>query len=476
MTKSVSENCGGFSCGMEKRLCNGRKPFYIATFAILVVAVAACLPIYFAIESVASYQERRNFYLGSEVALLDKQIYEIKKLREEIQQLLARKKVFEALSNARIADVKLFNFLASNVPQGVQLVHVTFNHGMLELRGLTHPGEGVAKLMRSMEDAQFFVKPKLVSMAEVGSGSRGRLQEFAIVAKVDYSARAENESDRKAPSKTTSSKRSGDQGSSPAVPSESTEANTLGWLGLLLGGAGLVCIFLVWRHKKSKAANPVVSFIKRVGAEFATLDPKDLSTWGLLPRVAVLLELSVLMVVVSWLLIAPAWDGLVASQEKESELKGTFHVKTREAINLDLFKKTLMDAQEAYGMLLKALPDHHNSDEFISSVQQSAQKNGISIEKVEAGAESARGSMVELPVQFHFSGTFDGLGNLVADLPKNELLTHLNSFELFPDGAEGKKGKAMKLRFDANISIYRHLDEAELAAQRKAAKPAGAKK
>jgi Tfp pilus assembly protein PilO/Tfp pilus assembly protein PilN len=461
---------------MDKHFCNGRKPFYIAVFSIIGVVLAACLLIYFAIESVASYQERRNEYLSSEVAVLDKQIDEIEKLRrEQKKQLLVRKTVFEALNNARLSDVKLLNFLASNVPQGVQLTHVTFNRSMLELHGLTQSSEGVAKLMRRMEEAQFLVKPTLVSMTETGNGSRG-LQEFKMTAKVDPSAKPIKESEHKQTSKAITSEESRSSGRSAVANSESSETKTLGWLGLLLGGIGLVFIFLIWRHKKFKTTNPDDSFIKRVGVEFATLDPQDLSTWGLIPRVAVLLELLVLMVVLSWLLIAPAWDGLVSSREKESILKNTFYEKKRESVNLDLIKKQLIDTQEAFGVLLKALPDHFDSAGFVSSVQKTAQVNGISIKKVEVGTESARGPFAELPIQFRFSGTFDSLGSLVADLSNHSVLTHINNFELSSDGAEGNKGRAMKLRFDANISIYRYLDEVELAAQKRSAKPVGAKK
>src|SRR6266481_2633654 len=51
--------------------------------------------VHVAIETQISYQERRNDYLKKETAILDKQIDEIKKLREQTQSLLARKNVVE---------------------------------------------------------------------------------------------------------------------------------------------------------------------------------------------------------------------------------------------------------------------------------------------------------------------------------------------------------------------------------------------
>jgi type IV pilus assembly protein PilO len=452
----------------------------LAALAIVIVVLIPSLFIYYAIGAQASYQEMRNTYLKREIALLDERIFEIKKIREKTQSLLSRKYIVENLSNSGKSEVAILNFFASSLPTGVQLTHITFNHGKLELQGMTQSAEGIDKFMRNMADAQYFVSPKLVSIVAVGSG-KGGVQEFNITSKVDLSAEAKQTSSRNEHASSENSQSSSHSSNSTSAFSENSDAsstdgyNFLGWgIGLIVLAAS---IWMIRRILKSKVPNPNGSMIKRIDAEFASLDPKDLLTWGRLPRIAVLFELSVLMVVLSYLLIAPAWDDLLSQRYEESQLRDTFLAKKREAINHDLIKKQLIETQEAFGFLLKALPDHYDIGAFVSAVQRTAAKNGVSVEKIDTGVDSVVGVFAELPFQFHLSGTFDGIGHFVADLSKNKMMSNINKFELYPDESRSDKGRAMKLRLDATITIYRYFnEEEELAAQRRSSKSAGAKK
>ena len=71
--------------------------------------------------SLISYQERRNQYLKDETVILDKQIEEIKKLREQTESLLARKTVVEELQTTRSDVVHLMDQMLRILPDGVYL-------------------------------------------------------------------------------------------------------------------------------------------------------------------------------------------------------------------------------------------------------------------------------------------------------------------------------------------------------------------
>jgi len=71
-----------------------------------------------AISAQIAYQERRNTYLKQETAILDKQIEEIKKLREQTQSLLARKNVVESLQSTRSDVVHLLDQMLRILPDG----------------------------------------------------------------------------------------------------------------------------------------------------------------------------------------------------------------------------------------------------------------------------------------------------------------------------------------------------------------------
>ena len=68
-----------------------------------------------------SNQEARNAYLEQEIAKLDGQIGEIKKIREQTQALLARKQVVETLQSNRTEVVHLFDQMIRLLPDGLYL-------------------------------------------------------------------------------------------------------------------------------------------------------------------------------------------------------------------------------------------------------------------------------------------------------------------------------------------------------------------
>src|SRR3989338_4297982 len=94
-----------------------------AALSVISVVLAALLVgfVHAAISSRISYQERRNEYLKQETAILDKQIAEIKKLREETQSLLERKNVVENLQSTRSDVVHLLDQMLRILPEGVYL-------------------------------------------------------------------------------------------------------------------------------------------------------------------------------------------------------------------------------------------------------------------------------------------------------------------------------------------------------------------
>jgi type IV pilus assembly protein PilN len=87
----------------------------------LILGVVLVSFVHVAISTQISYQERRNTFLKQNIAILDKQIAEIKKLREQTQALLARKTVVENLQSTRSDVVHLLDQMLRILPDGVYL-------------------------------------------------------------------------------------------------------------------------------------------------------------------------------------------------------------------------------------------------------------------------------------------------------------------------------------------------------------------
>ena len=80
-------------------------------------------------------QGEKNEFLKSEITSLDKEIAEIKKLKEQTDSLLARKRIIEALQANRTETVHLFNEVAKKVPDGIYLKSIKQKGPLLVVEG-----------------------------------------------------------------------------------------------------------------------------------------------------------------------------------------------------------------------------------------------------------------------------------------------------------------------------------------------------
>jgi len=152
-----------------------------AALSVISVVLGALLVgfVHVAITTQISYQERRNEYLRSETALLDKQIEEIKKLREQNQSLLARKEAVEKLQSDRSDVVHLMDQMLRILPDGVYLKTLKQAGSRINLVGYAQSNARISTLMRAIEDSPWLDSPSLVEIH--ASGSNGaRVSEFTL--------------------------------------------------------------------------------------------------------------------------------------------------------------------------------------------------------------------------------------------------------------------------------------------------------
>lgn len=164
----------------EKRKAR-RQQFYGLLVMVSVLAGLIVFLTYSIIEGYISSQEERNSFLKSEIAVLDKQIDEIKKLKEQTQALLARKQIIESLQRDRAEAVRLLSELVKQMPEGVYLRSIKQNNTRISLTGYAQSSARVSTLMRNIEASPWLEKPELVEIKAVMVEKR-RLNEFSLFA------------------------------------------------------------------------------------------------------------------------------------------------------------------------------------------------------------------------------------------------------------------------------------------------------
>lgn len=128
-------------------------------------------------------QNDKNEFLKAELAILDKDIAEIKRLKEQTDALLARKRVIEALQANRTETVHLFNELAKQVPEGIYLRSLVQTGPKLVLSGVAQSNARITTLMNNLDDSPLLENSTLIETKSEVINNR-RLNGFSITTSI----------------------------------------------------------------------------------------------------------------------------------------------------------------------------------------------------------------------------------------------------------------------------------------------------
>ena len=148
----------------------------IATVAGLLVAAA----VWVFLDQQLSQQQANVAYMKAEIDKLDKQIEEIRKIREETASLLAKKQVVEGLQSNRSEPVQLLDQLLRQLPEGVYLKAIRQTGPKVNLMGYAQSNARVSTLMRNLGASPYLENPELVEIKAVPSPDKtgSRVNEF----------------------------------------------------------------------------------------------------------------------------------------------------------------------------------------------------------------------------------------------------------------------------------------------------------
>jgi type IV pilus assembly protein PilO len=193
------------------------------------------------------------------------------------------------------------------------------------------------------------------------------------------------------------------------------------------------------------------------------LDLKTLADWPLSSKLVALGVLCVAIVAAGWWF---DWRGgmqeLEAAKQKETELRGVFTTKKNQAVNLEAYKKQLADIEQAFGALLKQLPNKQEMDALITDVNQAGLGRGLQFELFKPEAETVSEFYAETPINVKVSGGYHDIAAFVSDVSKLSRIVTLQNIAMEPTKDAG-------LNMNAVIKTYRYLDDEEVMASKKKA-------
>ncbi len=156
-----------------------RQQFYVLLGLVSVLAGLIWFLGYSIVNRQIATQNEKNEFLKREISSLDKEIDEIKKIQEQTNALLSRKRVIEALQANRTETVHLFNELAKQVPEGIYLRTLAQTGPKIVISGYAQSNARITTLMNNLDESPLLEQSTLIETKAEVVASR-RLNAFSI--------------------------------------------------------------------------------------------------------------------------------------------------------------------------------------------------------------------------------------------------------------------------------------------------------
>ena len=145
----------------EARRQKRKQQFLIGLGATLAGAALSVLLWDVTVTSQIDYQQSRNQYLRSQIAVLDQEVAEIRDLQRKRNQLIERMRVIQALQGNRPVIVRLLDQLVRTVPDGVFYTSLETKANVVSIEGVAESNNRVSSLMRRLDASDWLEKPNL---------------------------------------------------------------------------------------------------------------------------------------------------------------------------------------------------------------------------------------------------------------------------------------------------------------------------
>ncbi len=136
----------------------------------LMAAGAACAGVFLGWHFLGAQKDsqlERNGRLEKAIASLDKEIADIKDLKDQISNVLERKQIVENLQSNRSQSVVILDELTRQLPEGLYLKSIKQTGNLITLEGVADTNARVATLVRNLSVSNWMESPNLVEIKSI---------------------------------------------------------------------------------------------------------------------------------------------------------------------------------------------------------------------------------------------------------------------------------------------------------------------
>ena len=133
----------------------------------LMAAGAACAVVFLGWQFLGAQRDaqvERNTRLETAITALDKEIADIKDLKDQINNVLERKQIVENLQTNRSQSVVILDELTRQLPEGLYLKSIKQTGNLITIEGVADTNARVATLVRNLSVSNWMESPNLVEI------------------------------------------------------------------------------------------------------------------------------------------------------------------------------------------------------------------------------------------------------------------------------------------------------------------------
>ena len=186
--------------------------------------------------------------------------------------------------------------------------------------------------------------------------------------------------------------------------------------------------------------------------DFSQIELSNSGDWPLLIKAAAALILAIAVLVAGYFgLTQDSLIELEKVQKDELELRDTFVLKHKKAINLESYKQQLEEMQQTFEALRRQLPDSTQVADLLVEITQAGLGHGLEFDLFEPKSEKPAEFYAELPISIKVTGQYHQIAEFISDVAGFPRIVTMHDLNLISQDD--------KLVLIGTAKTYRYLDE-----------------
>lgn len=199
--------------------------------------------------------------------------------------------------------------------------------------------------------------------------------------------------------------------------------------------------------------------------DLKNIDINNIPGWPLPVKIAGIAIICIVLLFGGyWFLLADELAQYDQEQTKEAGLKDTYLNKKGFAINLSAYKLQMDEMHQAFGTLLRQLPNKTEVPNLLVDITQAGLGRGLNFVLFKPEKEKPQEFYAELPINIKVTGGFHELGQFVSDLAALPRIVTIGNIDIVADAKSN-------LTMSAVARTFRYLEPEEIEALKPKPKP-----